>query len=178
MVIALIWGFWKGFLMIFLTITISSMMAFFLGRTCLKEKIRPWIMEGDYTRIRRMMLVIEHDEKSLKFLILFRFLHISLAIRNYVPSILEVPAWHMFVSVCLHTVWVALIFAAVGSSLKNAAEVLRKGGDLSWEHIEWWQWSIFALALAATLLISWYAYREYNKALEEEEKESLTQGGN
>lgn len=165
----LMFGLWYGACIIFISLVVGSMMSLYLGRTVLREQIRGWIMESDWPRVKRFMRIIESEEKSLKFLILFRFIHISLTVRNYVPSILDISAWHFFISVILHGVWLALIFALVGSSLKSTADVLLKGDDLTWDHIEWWQWTIFGIALASGLLLMWYAVREYNAEVEREE---------
>lgn len=173
-VAGLMFGFWQGAFIVFISLVIGSMAALFLGRGVLREQIRGWIMESDWPRVKRFMRIIEREDRSLKFLILFRFIHVSIAARNYIPAILNIEAWHFFISVVLHSIWAACIFAIVGSSLKSTADVLMKGDELTWDHIEWWQWAFFGIALASGLLLMWYAIREYNAECELEDDESET----
>lgn len=175
LVAGVMFGFWYGFVIIFVSLVIGSVASFYLGRTVLKEQIRSWIMDSDWPRVKRFMRMLERPDKSLKFLILFRFIHISLTIRNYVPSIMNVNAWHFFISVVLHSIWAAVVFALVGASLKSVADVFMKGEELTWDHIEWWQWAFFGVAIAAGLLLMWYAIKEYNAECEEEDNAGETQ---
>lgn len=171
----LMFGFWYGALIVFTSLVIGSMASLYLGRTCLKEQIRGWIMNSEWAMVKRCMRIIEKEDKSLKFLILFRFIHISLAVRNYGPAILDINAWHFFISVVLHSIWAACIFAIVGASLKSTADVLMKGEDLSFDHIEWWQWAFFGVALVSGVLLMCYAISEYNRECELEDDEDETQ---
>jgi len=169
---AMVFGFWKGFLLCFCAMVIAAVLSYVIGKWLLKEPIREWIESSDYDGLRRMMSVIEEEDNSLKFTFLFRFLFVPIWIRNYVPSVLNVVFWHFLLSVVCHSVFICLNFALVGSASKDMAEVISQEKD-PWAEMEPKEMITFAVSLTASLLLSIVAYREYSMRLAEEDAEPL-----
>lgn len=172
MVSAMVFGFWKGFLLIFCAMVLGAVLSYVIGSLLMKEPFREYIESSDYHRLRRMMSVIEEEDNSLKFTFLFRFMFIPIWIRNYVPSLLNVVFWHFLLSVLCHSVVMCLNFAAAGSAMKDMAEVIAEEKDADMKPRDM---IIFAVSLTATLLLSFLAYREYSSRLSEEDAVPLLQ---
>jgi len=176
-VTGMVFGFWMGFLICYVSIVIGSVLSFVIGRTFCARSVRDFIEESDYSGVRRMMLIMEEEDSSMKFIILFRFLPLPLWLRNYAPSVLNVSIWLFLLSVCIHAVWICGIFAVTGAATKDIADVYVKGQESIWDSFDVKQVLIFSVALISTCLMTWYAWREYTKRLEQEDAEALRQEG-
>lgn len=175
MATGLFYGVWWGTLLCFCAIFAAANICFLLGRVAFKEPIRNCIEAGNYPRVRRMMLVLEDETNSLKFMVLFRFLLIPMFIRNYGPATLEIPFWTLFVSAIPHSIWISIMFASLGAAFKDAAELIREGKEFEWRAIKWQQMVVFAVALVVSIIACVYAYYEYNNRLAEEDAQKLAE---
>jgi uncharacterized membrane protein YdjX (TVP38/TMEM64 family) len=169
-VIAMVFGFWMGFLIDWCAMVLGALISFVIGRWMCMRSFREYIGGNDYKRVRRMMLVVEEEDNSLKFMFLFRFLFLPIWLRNYLPSLTHVSVWYFMLPVCVHAVWICAIFASVGAAAKDLAEAIAGGKDKN-HAMDPNQLAIFSVSLVCMLLISWLAYREYADKLSEEEVE-------
>eukprot|EP00929_Paragymnodinium_shiwhaense_P124000 TRINITY_DN9872_c0_g1_i1.p1 TRINITY_DN9872_c0_g1~~TRINITY_DN9872_c0_g1_i1.p1 ORF type:complete len:279 (-),score=43.19 TRINITY_DN9872_c0_g1_i1:117-953(-) len=170
-VTGMVFGFWNGLCICTISMILGALLSFLLGRTLLRDAVRDYVEQSDYSSIRRIMHIVEEDGNSLKFMFLFRFLFIPIWIRNYLPSLFNISVWVFLLPVCVHSLWICTIFAAVGATTKDLAEAAA-GGKKS-KGVNKNQLLIFGAATVSMILISILAYREYAKKLEEEESASL-----
>lgn len=168
----LIFGFIHGAVINFFAIFAAANISFCIGRLLLKEPVRNCLENGDYSRVRRMMLVLEDEENSLKFQILFRFLFIPMFIRNYGPSTLEIPMWKLSVGAIPHSVWISILFASLGATFKDTAELIRDGKEFQFTAIKWQQGLLAGAAMVVAICLGFYAHRMYVAKLEEEDSTS------
>lgn len=162
-----VFGFYIGFLINFISLLAASIISFAIGRTLLFEHVRPLFMQNDWKAMQHMLRIIEHSEKSLIFLLLFRFIPLPMVLLNYVPSILDIPASHFLASVSIHTACIMLCYSWIGSLMQNAVEVLQRGDEISLD-------SSFGTVIAAVSVVNcivmlWYARHEYRKAFKDGE---------
>lgn len=167
-VTCMVFGFWKGFLIIYIAMVLGAVISFIIGRLFLREPFREYIDSSDYIKIRRMIRVVEAEGNSLKFVFLFRFLYMPIWIRNYVPPMLDISFWHFLLSVLVHGVMICMIFAATGTATKDAGEIISQGGN-PWAKMDPKQIMIFVVSGTCTAALSYLAYSEYQKRLEEED---------
>jgi len=172
LVTAMVFGFWRGFLIIYCSMVLGAVISFGIGKFLMMQPFRDYIDSSDYHKFRRFISVVEAEGNSFKFTFLFRFLYIPIWIRNYLPSLLHVSFCHFFISVLCHSVWIGLIFAAAGTASKDGAEVIANGSS-PWEKMKPQNLIVFAVAATATGTLSYLAYREYSLRLEEEDAEAL-----
>lgn len=173
-VTAMVFGFWKGFLIIYCAMVLSAVISFWLGRLFLMKPFREYMESSDYLRVRRMIRVAEAEGNSFKFTFLFRFLGLPIWIRNYVPPMLHILFWHFFVSVLCHSLMICLIFASTGTATKDIVDVIADGQN-PWENMKPKQMITFAVSLIATVTLSYLAYSEYAKKMAEEDVREETQ---
>jgi uncharacterized membrane protein YdjX (TVP38/TMEM64 family) len=166
---AMVFGFWKGFLLDFCAMVIGAVLSYLIGKWLLKEPVRDYIQSSDHEGLRRMVSVVEEEGNSFKFTFLFRFLFIPIWIRNYVPSVLNVVFWHFLLSVVCHSVFICVNFALAGSAAKDMAEIIAQEKN-PWAEMEPKEMITFAVSLTASLLLSLLAYREYSMRLAEEDE--------
>lgn len=157
----LVFGLWYGSILNFWAILGAAAVSVTLGRCVLQEPIRQCILKGDYPRVRRMMLVLEDADHSLKFQVLFRFLFIPMFIRNYGPSTLQIPVWKLIVGSIPHSIWISIIFASLGATFQDAAQLIRDGKELDLKALKWQQAIVLAVALVVAGLLTAYAHRKY-----------------
>lgn len=167
----LLFGLAWGVLLNILAIWSAAMLSLFLGSLCFREPVRRKIERSNYSRIKKMMLVLEDSSDSLMFLILFRFLWIPMFIRNYAPATLEVPAWRHAVAAVPHTVWISIVFASVGSTFENMTQVAKHGRRFKFRWLRWHEWIIFVVALLMTIILGCYAQRKYAEHVKAEQEE-------
>jgi len=67
---------------------------------------------------------------------------------------------------------ICFIFASVGTASRDLSEVLAEG-DNPWKKMKPRQMCVFAVSACATASLSYLAFREYSKRMEEEDAESL-----
>jgi len=172
----LIFGIKFGMMLNFFAITGAALLSVFLGRCCLREPIRSWLEDGDFPTTRRMLLVLEDEEYSLKFQVLFRFLFIPMFVRNYVPSTLDIPIWKLAVGSIPHSLWISLLFASIGATFKDTAQLIRDGKEVSFRDMKWQQALILVVSLVVAIVLAFYAQRKYMERVAQEESSSLTTG--
>lgn len=167
-VTAMVFGFWKGFAISYCAMVLGAIISFGIGRYFMMQPFRDYIESSDYVKFKRMISVVEAEGNSFKFTFLFRFLYMPIWIRNYVPSLLQVYFWHFMVSVLAHSVWICLVFASAGTASRDMSEVIAEGQN-PWKKVETDKLMVFGVAMTATCLLSYFAYREYMLKLEEED---------
>lgn len=164
----LVFGFAAGSIVNFIAIFGAASISLLLGRSLLQNSVRSCIFDGDYPHFKRILLVLEDDTNTIMFLLLFRFLFIPMFIRNYGPSLLEVPAWKIVITVIPHAIWISMLFASLGSSFQGTADLLRKGHSLSVKSFKWQQALIVGVGFSMTAVLTFYAHRKYSEKLEED----------
>lgn len=150
--------------------------SFMIGRFLLREPIRNCIEGGEYPEVRRIMAIMEDDDDALKVQILFRFLFIPMVVRNYGPATLEIPLWKLFVGCIPHCIWISVLFASLGATFSDTAELIRDGKEFSFKNIRWQQGAIFVLSLLVAIILGFYARYKYRAklALDDEAKHLTT----
>lgn len=169
---AMVFGFWRGFCIIYIAMILGAAISFVIGRYFCKQSFREYIDKSDYVSVRRMIRVVEAEDNSFKFMFLFRFMFLPIWARNYAPSLVDVPFLHFIVPVCVHAVMICTIFAFTGEATKDFAQAVDGGGSF-FDKMDPKQLTIFAVSLTATVSLSYLAYREYSRRLAEEDATPL-----
>lgn len=166
-------GFWKGFLITFMALMVAACLSFVIGRYIAFRPVRAFLASRGCRKAMRMLHVLEDEQDTMQLLILYRFLCIPMAARNYAPSVLHVPFHKLVLSAIPHSLWSATVFASAGSALKGPAQLLRDGHKIAWRTPQWQQILGLIVAFLSFLGFSWIAYRAYARRVEAEEKRAL-----
>lgn len=164
----LIFGFYHGVAVNFCSIMGAAAMSMVLGRYVFQEPVRRYLDNGDFPAVRRMVLVLEDSDESLKFQVLFRFLFIPMFIRNYGPATLDIPLWKLLLGSIPHSFWISIIFSSLGCTFKDAAELIREEKEVSFSDMKWQQASILVVSALVAVALSFYATHKYNERVERE----------
>jgi len=170
----LIFGFWWGALANFFSIYGAALGSISIGRWLLREPVRNCIEGGSYNHLRLMISILEDDQESIKLQVLFRFLFLPMFIRNYAPATLEIPIWKLFVSAIPHSIWISIMFASLGATFKDTAELVRDGNDFSLKGMKWQHLLIYCVSLAVMIFLSVYAWTKYEERKSQEDATNLT----
>lgn len=177
MAAGLLFGFGWGCLHNFCAIFTAACLSLMLGRVLLREPVRAWLEQGDQVTLRRFMAVLEEEEDSLKLQVLFRFLFIPMFLRNYVPSTLQIPLYKLMLAAIPHSVWISILFASLGSTFTDVAQVIRDGKEMDWKHLKWQQGLIMVVSGIVAIVLAIYAHYKYQEYLEQnKESEALIAG--
>lgn len=169
MAAGLIFGLFWGAALNFCSILGAAMCSIVIGRFLLREPVRRWLDEGEYPSMRKLMHVLEDEESSLKFQMLFRFLFLPMFVRNYGPSTLHVPLWKLFIACIPHSIWISFLFASLGATFTDAAALIRDRKDPSFKDMKWQQLAIFCVSFTVAIGLAIYAQRKYMEHLENEQ---------
>lgn len=175
MVAGLIFGIPVGAAHNFVALWTGSTLSVVIGRYFFREPIRERLFDGDFPTSRRLLLILEDENHSLGYQICFRFLTIPLFVRNYGPSILDIPLWKICLGCVPHAIWVSVLFASLGDTFRSVAMLLREGHDVSADNIKWQSLLIFILSASVTMLLSTYLYMQFMKKLREEDSQVILQ---
>lgn len=173
----LIFGLVWGSILNFIAILVAALVSLWLGRVLFREPVRRMIIDGNYSQVRRIMLVLEDSSSSFQFLILFRFLWIPMGIRNYGPATLDVEWWKLAVACIPHSIWISIMFASLGASFKDLADLLRDDGEFSMKALKWQQLLLFVASGSVSIILCVYAQRKYTEHLEQEQQRFATTSG-
>jgi len=166
----MMFGFGKGFIITATAETAAACLSFVIGRYIAQRPVRRFLEGRGCKRIMRLLHVLEDDEdQSMQLLVLYRFITMPMAARNYGPAILRVPIPMLVVSSIPHSLWSATVFATAGSALKGPAQLLRDGHKIAWRTPHWQQVIGLLIALLSFTAFSWIAYRAYSRRVEVEE---------
>lgn len=155
-------GFWIGFSIVFCAMFGGCTTALFIGQSILQEPIRNFFQQEAYENVHKVLKVIETDEDSFLLFVFWRFMFMPFVVRNYLPSVLDIPLWKLMVSSIPHHLWYSFLGASLGTLLKDTSELLRKGGsvgELSWQQVAPPLVGCIGSVCAAVL-----AYRMYKRA--------------
>lgn len=166
----LIFGLAWGSLLNFFAILTGAVISLALGRLLFREPIRRFIEDGEYHKMRKIMLVLEDSSTSIQFLVLFRFLWIPMFIRNYGPSTLNVEFWKLVVSCVPHTIWISIIFASLGSTFKDTAQLLRDDKEFSFKSMKWQNLLLFVVSFIISTALAIYAHKKYSEHVASEQQ--------
>lgn len=173
MVSGLVFGTVRGAAINYCAIMPAALISFLIGRCLLREHVREVVDRGDIPMARRLVLILEDEDDSLKLLTLFRFLIVPMFVRNYVAAVLEIPFWQLVFSSVPHSVWISGCLASIGAAFQDSAQLLREGKELEWGSVRWQQVASFSLGVSVTVFLSWYAHREYARRASEEDAREL-----
>merc|ERR1740120_79679 len=157
LIFGLIWGSIHNFV----AILSAALISLILGKILFKGPVRRMIIDGNYSQVRRIVLVLEDESNSLQFLILFRFLWIPMGVRNYAPAALDVEWWKLAIACVPHCIWISFIFASLGSTFKDAADLLRDGKSFDLKALKWQQLLLFAVSACVSIGLAFYAQWKY-----------------
>jgi len=167
----MMFGWCQGFTITATAELAAACVSFAIGRTIIQKPLRRFIDASRCMRIRRVLSVLEDDEdESLLLLILYRFMAMPMAMRNYGPSVLRVPMAKLVLSTVPHCLWSATVFATVGAALTGPAHLLRDGHKIALRTPQWQQVVGMLSAIASMFLFSWIAGRAYYRRVEMEER--------
>jgi uncharacterized membrane protein YdjX (TVP38/TMEM64 family) len=169
----LMFGFWQGFLITFISLELAAIISFFIGRYMAQGPVRSFLEGKNCRRMMRLLHVLEDEEESLKLLILYRFLSIPMAVRNYGPSILSVSMTNLILSTIPHSIWSSTVFATAGTALKAPAQLLRDGQKIVWSTPRWQEILGFVVAFMSFMLFTWIAYRVYSRKMQSEDQREV-----
>eukprot|EP00933_Yihiella_yeosuensis_P050094 TRINITY_DN47858_c0_g1_i1.p1 TRINITY_DN47858_c0_g1~~TRINITY_DN47858_c0_g1_i1.p1 ORF type:complete len:296 (+),score=30.87 TRINITY_DN47858_c0_g1_i1:171-1058(+) len=167
----LMFGFWNGWAVNIIAIFGAAVISFLLGRAFLKEPISNALRDEGNPQIRRLLRVLEDSDEALKFQILFRFLFIPMFVRNYGPSVLNIPIYVLALGSIPHTIWISFLFSSLGCAFKGVAEIVKQDKELSFSSMHWQQFTVFFVSFLVALVLSYYAYTKYSERVAEEAEE-------
>mmetsp|Transcript_44545 Transcript_44545/g.123368 ORF Transcript_44545/g.123368 Transcript_44545/m.123368 type:complete len:277 (+) Transcript_44545:194-1024(+) len=163
MVPGMMFGFWIGALILFIALLVGTTITFLLGRWAFQEQVRDCIAQGDDDTAQLALKTLETRRESFWLLVLFRFLLSPFFVKNYGPSILDIPLWKLVLSSIPHHIWVAVLFASFGSVFKDPAQLLRKGDGWDWSNLTWQhvlQVSAPVVSIVLSGLLAWSIYKK------------------
>lgn len=173
----MMFGFYKGYVLTVTAEIAAACISFAVGRYVAQRPIRQYLEGRDCKRIMRLLHVLEEDEsQSMQLLILYRFMTMPMAARNYGPAILRVPMMKLVVSTIPHSLWSGVVFATAGSALKGPAQLLRDGHKIAWRTPHWQQIVGLLIAVLSFTAFSWIAYRAYSRKVESEQTALVLKG--
>eukprot|EP00440_Ansanella_granifera_P005744 gb/GFBE01006232.1/.p1 GENE.gb/GFBE01006232.1/~~gb/GFBE01006232.1/.p1 ORF type:complete len:276 (+),score=40.41 gb/GFBE01006232.1/:1-828(+) len=161
----LVFGLYHGSVINFIGTFGGAVVSMVLGRTLLQEPIRRLVDEevedGRWSVVRKWLRVLEDSDETLKLQMLFRFLYIPIAIRNYGPGTLNIPMWKLIVSSVPHCLWISVMFASLGSSMKSVSDIVHSGGEFELSNMNWQHTLMFGVSFAISTLFAVYAGKVY-----------------
>lgn len=162
----LIFGLYYGAALNFVVIVSAAIISITIGRYFLQEPVRQWLASGEYPHVTRALLILEDDENSLRFQILFRFLFIPMAFRNYGPSTLHIPLWKLYLGTLPHSAWISVLFASLGATFRDTAELVRDGKEVTFKSFKWQQVAVLIASATVSILLAVFATHKYRERIE------------
>jgi uncharacterized membrane protein YdjX (TVP38/TMEM64 family) len=175
MVVGFTFGFWAGFAINYCTVIFASFTCFTIGRYVFLDTIREYLFKQRQTRV--MTRIIELND--FKFLVLFRFLPLPLAVKNYLPACIKVSPLTFLGSVCISAAIFTPIYTFVGATAKRLASLYAEQDQAAGEgpgllhEVSGPQILVVAVALLAFVAVMVLAVVEWRKVKEYAEDESL-----
>mmetsp|Transcript_81904 Transcript_81904/g.208155 ORF Transcript_81904/g.208155 Transcript_81904/m.208155 type:complete len:274 (+) Transcript_81904:94-915(+) len=159
----MVFGFEIGMVILLCGLLVGVSTAFCIGRWAFQDAIRDCIQQGDSEKAKLALKILETDEDSFLLLVLFRFLMMPFFAKNFGVGILRIPLWKLILSAIPHHLWVAFVFASLGSVFKDSADLLRKGGKMDWNNLKWQNVAGPIAGIIGSVLIGVIAYRIYQR---------------
>jgi len=105
--------------------------------------------------------------KGFWCLLLFRFCHIAMGVRNYVPVIFSVSFPVFMAAASIHSVWISVLFSLTGAGVRKAAETYSSDNyDGSFvEAFPKEEFYMLCVSIACTVVLSVIATMEYFRIL-------------
>lgn len=169
----LLFGLGGGTVLNFIAIVSAACISILLGRTFFRASIRSTISSYDMPWLRRWMRTLERDERSWLFQVLFRFLLIPMFIRNYAPSVLNVPFWKLLLASLPHSAWVGFLFASLGKAFKDPAEIVKEGNSIELSHFKWQHIMLPVVSFLLTGILCWLLFRTLDPKGSDSEDEPI-----
>jgi uncharacterized membrane protein YdjX (TVP38/TMEM64 family) len=156
-------GFTEGFIVSLISIVISSVAAFSLGRYFLRDHISAYLDQPDNTF--KIFLKSIEQRNGLLLLILFRLMLIPMFVKNYGPSVIKTDFWTFVVAVIITTPPYVAIFTFLGSHAKSIADIAAGNatGDAS---LGWTQIVPIVVSILAGIVFTTLAYLEFKQIQE------------
>eukprot|EP00747_Dinoflagellata_sp_TGD_P168166 gnl/TRDRNA2_/TRDRNA2_193931_c0_seq1.p1 gnl/TRDRNA2_/TRDRNA2_193931_c0~~gnl/TRDRNA2_/TRDRNA2_193931_c0_seq1.p1 ORF type:complete len:351 (-),score=67.44 gnl/TRDRNA2_/TRDRNA2_193931_c0_seq1:136-1188(-) len=167
----MMFGFWPGYFLAFTALMGGALISFVIGRYFAQEPIRSFLERSRCEKTMRWLRVLESEQESLWLLVLYRFLFIPMAVKNYGPSILHVPLSMLAASAVPHSMWSAIVFSSAGAAFRSSAELLRDGQSVHWKAPQWQHVVGLGVGFVSAILFSSLAYRTYARKAKDEEQE-------
>lgn len=161
----LIFGLYYGAALNFVVIVTAAVISITIGRFFLQEPVRRWLESGEYPNVMRALLILEDDENSLRFQILFRFLFIPMAFRNYGPATLHIPLWKLYLGTLPHSAWISVLFASLGATFRDTAELVRDGKEVTFKSLKWQQLAVLCVSASVSILLAIFATLKYRERM-------------
>lgn len=119
MVVGFTFGFWAGFAINYVTIVFASFACFTIGRYVFLDDIREYLFKRRQTRVATRIIELN----DFKFLVLFRFFPLPLAVKNYLPSCIKVSPLMFLSSVCISAAIFTPLYTFIGATAKKIANL-------------------------------------------------------
>lgn len=171
----LLFGLLWGTLFNFGTLIFGAAGSIAIGGVVFRDPVRGLVDGKKYPQLRKLLLVVEDSEDTLKLLVLFRFFFLPMFVRNYAFAALNIPAWKLILACVPQSAWTATMMASVGATFKDTAELIRDGKEATLSSIRWQQALVFAVSVSVSLFLTWYAYRKFREIHAEDELHAKTQ---
>lgn len=158
----LIFGAWRGAAINLTGQLLGVILCICVGRSLLRDDLRHWLMHGSWSK--RIVRILEDNNRRQNWCILvsIRFAHIPLVLKNYAPTILDLPPWQLIVAAIPHEVVAASLWSAIGASLKNVSDLLEgpNQGSLLY-NLKAWQVLALSTSWVAMGGLGYCAYKVY-----------------
>jgi len=158
---ALMFGFWLGWVISFASLMVAALLSYLIGKRIGQQAIRHLLKKNQCQGSLQCLRVLEDEQDTMKFLILFRFLFIPMLVRNYGPAILHVSLAKLIVSGIPHSLWSSFVFSFGGSTFKDSAALLREGQDVPGGFMQWQQIVCLAVSVLAACFLAQIAWSTY-----------------
>jgi len=173
----LIFGLYYGAALNFVVIVTAAIISITIGRYFLQAPVRRWLETGEYPHVARALMILEDDENSLRFQILFRFLFIPMAFRNYGPSTLHIPLWKLYLGTLPHSAWISVLFASLGATFRDTAELVRDGKEVTFKSLKWQQVAVLCVSATVSIVLAVFATYKYKERMERDDAIALAKAG-
>lgn len=163
-------GFTEGFIVCLISIVLSSIVAFLLGRYFFRDHIASYLnqtssSDGDNPSTFKMFLKSIEQRNGIILLILFRLMFIPMFVKNYGPSVINTSIWHYVIAVMITTPPYVAIFAFLGSHAKSIADIATGGSSAgsNGSHTVWTQIVPIIVSVLAGVIFTTLAYLEFRQ---------------
>lgn len=163
-------GFTEGFIVCLISIIVSSIAAFLLGRYFLRDHIANYlnqtsVTDGENPSTFKMFLKSIEQRNGIVLLILFRLMFIPMFVKNYGPSVINTSIWHYVIAVLITTPPYVAIFSFLGSHAKSIADIAtgEPGAGSNGDHAVWTQIIPIIVSVLAGVIFTTLAYLEFRQ---------------
>ena len=165
------YGFWLGMLIIFISVTIGSVVAFVLIRKCLPGCIERLLSDGDDAALINPMLRIIEGKNGVKVIALFRLTPLPFGFQNGVFALTDISIFKYTLATCIGLLPTQALNTYFGTTLRSIKDVVSNDGE---------SYILFSFQLLISLVLMIFVARlarqEINKCSDTTDKGDLESG--